>query len=261
MATDIAFSLGVASLLGSKFPVRLKVFLTALAIIDDLGAIVVIALFYGGAIKGLYLLGAGLVLALLYWMNKRQMRFGIAHVLLGLLLWYLVYNCGIHATIAGVLFAFMVPTPQIPRLEMKLHNVVNFLILPLFALANTAIVLNVSVMSELTDTLGLGIVAGLVLGKPIGIFLACWLLVRNRLASLPLGINWMQLAGAGLLAGIGFTMSIFIAGLAFDDLHYQDISKIAILVAAVLSVLLSFVWFQFSHRLPIDAVANPTPES
>lgn len=259
MATDIAFSLGVASLLGSKFPVSLKVFLTALAIIDDLGAIIVIALFYGGAVKGLYLLGAGLVLALLYWMNKRKMRFGIAHVLLGLLLWYLVFNCGIHATIAGVLFAFMVPTSQIPSLEMKLHNVVNFLILPLFAIANTAIVLNVSVMSELTNTLGLGIVAGLVLGKPIGIFLACWLLVRNRLASLPNGINWMQLAGAGLLAGIGFTMSIFIAGLAFDEMQYQDISKIAILVAALLSVLLTFIWFQVSHRLTVKQPPKPTP--
>lgn len=247
-ATDIAFSLGVASLMGKRFPTALKIFLTALAIIDDLGAILVIAFFYGGSVKAFFLIGAIGVVALLYFMNKRKLGFGWKQILLGLLLWYLVYNSGIHATIAGVLFAFMVPISVIPSLELKLHNVVSFLILPLFALANTAIELNPAVLGDLKGTLSLGIMAGLVFGKPIGIFFACWLLVRHKVAVLPNGIRWSQLIGAGLLAGIGFTMSIFIAALAFHDFREQDIAKVAILLAALISVLLSAAWFGLGYR-------------
>jgi NhaA family Na+:H+ antiporter len=244
-ATDIAFSLGVASMLGKRFPDNLKIFLTALAIIDDLGAIVVIAFFYGESIKLAWLLVAAAIVMILYWLNKRRYPFGVFQIALGVLLWYAVFNSGIHATIAGVLFAFMVPTGELTKWEHKLHNPVNFLILPLFALANTAIVINASVLGQVwTSTLGLGVMAGLVVGKPLGIFFACRTLVRNKVADLPKGINWYQLFGAGIVAGIGFTMSIFITGLAFSDLQYLDISKIAILFAALLSIVAGVVWFR-----------------
>ncbi|HSR39953.1 MAG TPA: Na+/H+ antiporter NhaA [Phnomibacter sp.] len=249
-ATDIAFSLGVASMLGKRFPNSLKIFLTALAIIDDLGAILVIAFFYGDAVKLVWLLAAGGIVLVLYWLNKKRYRFGLIQLFLGFLLWYAVFNSGIHATIAGVVFAFMVPAHELTNWEHKLHNPVNFLILPLFALANTVIVLNASVLGEVwTSTLGLGVMAGLVLGKPLGIFFACRTLVRNKVADLPKGINWYQLFGAGIVAGIGFTMSIFITGLAYSDLQYQDISKIAILFAALISIVAGVVWFR--------AIKNP----
>jgi Na+:H+ antiporter, NhaA family len=248
-ATDIAFSLGVASMLGKRFPNNLKIFLTALAIIDDLGAILVIAFFYGESIKLLWLLAAAAIVMILYWLNKRRFPFGAVQIVLGLLLWYAVFNSGIHATIAGVLFAFMVPTAEISKWEHKLHSPVNFLILPLFALANTAIVLNASVLGTVwTSTLGLGVMAGLVLGKPLGIFLVCRSMVRNKVADLPKGINWNQLFGAGIVAGIGFTMSIFITGLAFADAQHQDVSKIAILFAALLSILGGIGWFRMISK-------------
>lgn len=243
MATDIAFSLGVASMLGKKVPANLKIFLTALAIIDDLGAIVVIALFYGEGISALFLLGAGLVVAALWVLNVKKIPFGAGHILLGLLLWFFVFNSGIHATIAGVLFAFMIPTNQIAELEHKLHNWVNFGILPLFALANTAIVIQLAMVKEISGILSIGIMAGLFGGKPVGILLASWAMVKLKIAELPRGIRWAHMTGAGILAGIGFTMSIFIACLAFKDTVTQDIAKIAILIAVVLSILASALWF------------------
>jgi NhaA family Na+:H+ antiporter len=247
-ATDIAFSLGVASIIGKRFPASLKIFLTALAIIDDLGAILIIAFFYGGAIKATYLLGAAAILALLLWAGNRRLRLGALRYLGGLLMWYFVFNSGIHATIAGVLFAFTIPDEELPSLEMVLHNWVNFGILPLFALANTCIMLNGAVLNQLTGSLSVGIMAGLVLGKPLGIFLACRLLVRRKIADLPRGVSWSQLVGAGILAGIGFTMSIFIAGLAFTRPDIGDVSKIAILVSAVISIVLAVLWFQWAAR-------------
>jgi Na+:H+ antiporter, NhaA family len=243
MATDIAFSLGVASMLGKKVPTNLKIFLTALAIIDDLGAIVVIAVFYGEGINALFLIAAGLVIAALWVLNAKKIPFGTWHFLLGALLWYLVFNSGIHATIAGVLFAFMVPTDQITNLEHKLHNWVNFGILPLFALANTAIVIQLSMVKEISGILSLGIMVGLFAGKPVGIVLASWAVVKMKVAELPRGIHWKHMTGAGILAGIGFTMSIFIACLAFSDTVTQDVAKIAVLLAVVLSILASVLWF------------------
>lgn len=256
-ATDIAFSLGVASMLGNRFPNNLKIFLTALAIIDDLGAILVIAFFYGEAVKLLWLVAAGAIVFVLYWLNKRRYPFGAFQVVLGLLLWYAVFNSGIHATIAGVVFAFMVPTGQLASWERKLHNPANFVILPLFALANTAIVINASMLGEVwSSTLGLGVMAGLLAGKPLGIFLACRAMVRNNVAQLPKGINWSQLFGAGIVAGIGFTMSIFITGLAFTDPKYQDISKIAILFAALLSIIAGVGWFRLARPSRISNLAK-----
>jgi NhaA family Na+:H+ antiporter len=243
MATDIAFSLGVASMLGKKVPTNLKIFLTALAIIDDLGAIVVIALFYGEGISAIFLLGAGIIIAIIWLLNKKGIRFGTYQFLLGIVLWYFIFNSGIHATIAGVLFAFMVPKEYLSHYEHKVHNAVNFAILPLFALANTAIVIQLEMLPELTGILSLGIIAGLFVGKPVGIVFASWLMVKLKIAELPRGVNWVHMIGAGILAGIGFTMAIFITCLAFNDTETQDLGKIAILLAALISIIASAIWF------------------
>ncbi len=243
MATDIAFSLGVASMLGKKVPTNLKIFLTALAIIDDLGAIVVIAIFYGEGISWYFLLGAAIVLVVIGLLNKKGVRFGTYQFLLGLVLWYFIFNSGIHATIAGVLLAFMVPRDLVSHYEHKLHNAVNFAILPIFALANTAIVIQLDMIPEITGLLSIGIIVGLFVGKPVGILLASWLMVKLKLAELPRGIHWKHMTGAGILAGIGFTMAIFITCLAFKDVETQDVGKIAILLAAIISIIASALWF------------------
>lgn len=247
MATDIAFSLGIASLLGSRVPVALKIFLTALAIIDDLGAIAVIAIFYGGAIQWTMLGGAAVLTAIIAWAAKKNISFGI-RLLLALALWYLIFNSGIHATVAGVLFAFTIPMSELEHLEHKLHNVVNFMVVPIFALANTAIILQDNVMESLNSPLNFGIQAGLVIGKPLGIFLFCYVLVRMKWGSLPTGVSWAQLAGVGMLAGIGFTMSIFIATLAFNDPASQDIAKISVLIASLLAVILGSLTIMFFSK-------------
>lgn len=242
MATDIAFSLGLSSMLGNRFPASLKIFLTALAIIDDLGAIAVIAFFYGGSIKIAWLAGAALCLLVLWYLNYRHTRFNAVYVIAGLALWYFIYNSGIHATIAGVLFAFMVPKQELARLEHLLHKPMNFLILPLFALANTAIPIHLSLLAQLGTTLPAGIFSGLYFGKVTGIFFACRLMVRHKIAKLPPGISWAEIAWAGILAGIGFTMSIFIATLAFRESHLQNLAKLSILISALLSIITAFLW-------------------
>lgn len=236
MATDIAFSLGVASLLGNRVPLALKVFLMALAIIDDLGAIVVIAVFYGKDIAWLYLLYASALLLLL-WLIARNKRFaGWMLLPFGLLLWYFLFQSGIHATIAGVLLAVAVPTGKLEAYVHRLHDPIHFGVLPLFALANTAIVLPAGWAEGLLSPLSIGVFAGLVIGKPLGISLFAWLMIRMGWSELPAGTSWWQLAGMSVLAGIGFTMSIFITVLAFDDTGWQDISKLAILLAGLVSV-------------------------
>jgi NhaA family Na+:H+ antiporter len=249
MATDIAFSLGIASLLGSRVPVSLKIFLTALAIIDDLGAIAVIALFYGGAIKWSMLAGAALVTGLIVLAARKNIGFPF-RLLLGIVLWYLVFNSGIHATVAGVIFAFTIPMKELVHLEHKLHVFVNFVIIPIFALANTAILLPGNIIESLDNPLNFGVLGGLVIGKPLGILLFCYLLVQLKWGSLPENVSWSQLAGVGMLAGIGFTMSIFIATLAFQDPAAQDIAKISVLVASLLSVVLGSLTISlFSKKL------------
>lgn len=249
MATDIAFSLGIASLLGSRVPVSLKIFLTALAIIDDLGAIAVIAIFYGGTIKWAMLAGAALVTGLIVLAVRKNIGFPI-RLLLGIILWYLIFNSGIHATVAGVIFAFTIPMKELVHLEHKLHVFVNFIIIPVFALANTAILLPGNIIESLDNPLNFGILGGLVIGKPLGIVLFCYLLVQLKWGSLPENVSWSQLAGVGMLAGIGFTMSIFIATLAFRDPAAQDIAKISVLLASLLSVILGSLTISlFSKKL------------
>lgn len=243
-ATDIAFTLGIASLLGKRVPVALKIFLTALAIIDDLGAIVVIALFYGGEIKIGYLIGAASMITVLWFLNKKKIPFGVIHWLLGILLWYMMFNSGIHATVAGVIFAFMVPVKNLEEYELKFHTPVYFIVMPIFALANTAIGFPDNSLAALNSSLSWGIILGLCLGKPIGITAACYFLVSRKLAELPSGTNWMKMIGGGLLAGIGFTMSIFISTLAFTDAADQDIAKISVLLASLLAMLGGYVWLK-----------------
>jgi len=247
-ATDIAFTLGIASLLGSRMPVSLKIFLTALAIIDDLGAIAVIALFYGGQLNGMYLAVSALICLLLWFLNRQKITFGWIQYLLGIILWYCMYHSGIHATVAGVIFALFVPVASLAKLEDALHKPVNFLIMPVFALANTAILLPQNGIQAIATPLSWGIITGLFIGKPLGIFGMGYFLVRKKIAELPRGVNWHKMAGAGILAGIGFTMSIFIATLAFPDTSQQDIAKISVLIASFLAMCVGFVWLRFEKK-------------
>ena len=247
-ATDIAFTLGIASLLGKRVPVSLKIFLTALAIIDDLGAIIVIALFYGGDIQWMYLLCSAVIVAAILLLNKRKINFGILHIVLGLLLWYCMFNSGIHATVAGVVFAFLIPTELLKRFELKMHIPVYFIIIPLFALANTAIVLPANALQTLNSSLSWGIIAGLCMGKPLGICLAVYVLVNRKWADLPSGVDWHKIIGAGMLAGIGFTMSIFISTLAFNEAATQDIAKISVLIASVIAMIAGYALLRWEKK-------------
>ena len=245
MATDIAFSLGVASLLGKKVPLSLKIFLTALAIIDDLGAIIAIAVFYTSALKIKFLLAAFILFILMAIWAKWKKPFGWWNIVAGILLWILVFNSGIHATIAGVLFAFTVPVNKLVIWENKLHHGVNFIIIPLFVLANTAIIIPSTFIDDIGSTLSAGIMLGLLAGKPLGIYLFCRLAIWLKWGELSGEISQKHLIGLGILASIGFTMSIFISLLAFEQASYQTISKSAVILASVIAILLSVVWFKW----------------
>jgi NhaA family Na+:H+ antiporter len=232
-ATDIAFSLGILSMLGRRVPFAIKIFLTALAIIDDLGAILIIAVFYTGSLQLTMLLYAGLAMLALILMNLFRIRTVIPYMLVGVLLWYFILRSGIHPTIAGVLAAFTIPSSLAEKAEEKMNNLVYYAILPLFALANTAIPLQVSITEGLFSGLNLGIMLGLVAGKPLGILLFTFILVRTRLGKLPGEVTWRQLLGMGLTAGIGFTMSIFIATLSFGSETLTDMAKLAVLAGSM----------------------------
>ncbi len=246
-ATDIAFSLGVASILGKKFPLTLKIFLTALAIIDDLGAILIIALFYGENLHLMFLAGSAALLLTAGIIAKTSLPKWML-IVLGVALWFCMFNSGIHATIAGVAFAFIIPVKDLDRLQLKLHNWVYFLIMPVFALANTAILLPENAMGELGSSASVGIILGLFIGKPVGIVLTSLLLVSLKISPLPRHCGWHQMIGAGLLAGIGFTMSIFIATLAFKS-EIADIAKVAVLIASVASSIGGILWIRaFAKR-------------
>lgn len=253
-ATDIAFSIGIASLFGKKVPQGLKVFLMALAIIDDLGAIVVIALFYGNQIKWMFLLAGGLVYGLIWLVNYFKVKQGMVQLILSLTLWYLILNSGIEASISGVLIALTIPVNKLPKFELAISRFVNFIILPLFALANTAIMLPGNISGTINSSVSIGIIAGLVIGKPIGIFSFSRIMMSLGIARLPTNTNLRQLLGIGSLAGIGFTMSIFTTTLAFNNELYRDIAKISILISMVLSMVFSWVYFKFIDK----KIAKPT---
>lgn len=252
MATDIAFALGMLALLGNRVPFSLKIFLTALAIIDDLGAILIIAIFYNDGVSWVYLVSALGIFAGLFILGKLKVHNLLFYLIPGIVMWYCMLQSGIHATITGVLLAFAIPfggsgskSPSY-RLQHFLHKPVAFVIVPIFALANTALILADGWLNELTTNNSLGIILGLWIGKPVGIFLFSFLLVKLKWGSLPNGVLWKHLAGAGVLGGIGFTMSIFIANLAFRDNNTIQFSKISVLAGSVLACVSGLLWLHFT---------------
>jgi len=288
MATDIAFALGVLALLGSRVPLSLKVFLTSLAIVDDLGALVVIALFYTEDISVMYLQFGASILCLLVLFNMFKVRSPIPYLLVGAGLWYCLLESGIHSTIAGVLLAMTIPAtgrvdserfvaaasnaldsferhgrmghcvrtsgaqraavqaiatscnqvmPPLHRIEHALHGWVAFLILPIFALANAGVHIGHGLGESLTGSITLGVIFGLLVGKPVGIVGACWIATRLKIAALPSGVGWRHMVGVGMLGGIGFTMALFIATLAFPVAANLELAKIGILSGSLLSAI------------------------
>lgn len=253
MATDIAFALAVISLLGKRVPSSLKIFLAALAIVDDLIAILVIAFFYSSGIEMTYLMYAAIGLVVLIIMNRMNIQNPYLYLIPGAFIWYFVHHSGIHATIAGVLVAMTIPTNDtdvespLERLEHAISKPVNFLIIPLFAFANTNITLESEMLAGLTAPLGLGISAGLLIGKPIGILLTSFICTKLKLSSLPQGSTWKHIVGVGLLAGIGFTMSIFISILSFSDPLHVSEAKLSILLTSLLAGIIGYV-FLYSKK-------------
>lgn len=250
MATDIAFALGILSLLGNKVPTSLKVFLTALAVIDDLGAIIVIAIFYTKSIAWIYLAISLGIWVLLLILNRLKVHHLLPYLIGGVGMWYCMLHSGVHATVTGVLLAFAIPfgngDEKSPSyiLQHWLHKPVAFIILPLFALANTAVMISPGWQRTLTEPLGIGILTGLIIGKPIGIIIISFIAVKSGICNLPPDIDWKQVLGAGLLAGIGFTMSIFITLLAFENETVINDAKFLILIASLISGVLGFIWLQ-----------------
>ncbi|MEP6922410.1 MAG: Na+/H+ antiporter NhaA [bacterium] len=255
MATDIAFALGALALLGSRVPASLKLFLTALAVMDDVAAIIVIAVFYSRGISATYLIGAMTIVGLLFGLGRVfRVRSLVPYLFGGVLLWYLMLKSGVHSTIAGVLLAFVIPfsdyeddeTSPAYRLECFLQKPVPFLVLPVFALANTCVVFGANWQQSLASTNSAGIIGGLLFGKPLGITLFSSAAVAMGICKLPSGLTWRHIIGGGLLGGIGFTMSIFITSLAYaGNTQLESSSKIAILLASLTAGAIGFLWLRF----------------
>ncbi|NLD22368.1 MAG: Na+/H+ antiporter NhaA, partial [Bacteroidales bacterium] len=293
MATDIAFAMGVLAILGKSCPTSLKVFLTALAIVDDLGSIIVLAIFYPNHdIQGIFLLYAGIITLILFLFNRLQIRNPLLYIVPGLFLWYFVLQSGIHATIAGVIIAATIPAktrinevrfyttvqyylnkfkesssgqvnvfsspeqlsilhkinnrvddinPLINRFQVALHGPVNFIIMPLFALANAGVAFSGDTFASGNISIAIGIFFGLLLGKPIGIFFFSWLSVKLKIAKMPSNASYKQLFAIGIVGGIGFTMSLFIDNLAFTDVEMIDMGKAAILITSMIAVVIGFI--------------------
>lgn len=297
MATDIAFAIGILALLGSRVPLTLKIFITALAIADDIGAVMVIAFFYTSQISFISLGYAGVILILLVLANLSGVRNLLVYIILGFLLWLFFLSSGVHATVAGVLLAFTIPASSrintsqflsngkrlmdefdkageegpdvlsnedrqsvvqnledncekimtpLQRFEHALHPWVSFFIMPVFALANAGVTLGADFITALANPISEGIIVGLFFGKQIGIFIFTWLAVKLKIASMPSGISWKQIYSAGILAGVGFTMSLFIANLAFPGNELLNISKVGILVASILSGVVGYIMLKKS---------------
>jgi NhaA family Na+:H+ antiporter len=258
MATDIAFALGVLAILGNRIPASLKVFVVAFAVMDDLGAIVIIAALYTLQLSVWYLVGALVIWGLLAALNRLfRVTSLIPYLLGGTLMWFLTLKSGVHPTIAGVMLAFAIPfstragdleSPS-HKLEHALHKPVAFIILPIFALANTGIIVEADWMHALTSANSVGIVAGLIAGKPLGVTFFCLIAVASGICRLPSDLKWSHLIGAGILGGIGFTMSVFIALLAFPgDQRSIDAAKMAILLASLAAGILGYLWLSFACK-------------
>lgn len=247
MATDIAFALGILSLLGSRVPLALKVFLTALAVIDDLGAIIIIALFYTKTLAWEYLIGASSIMLILFILNRRKIYVLWPYLIGGVFLWFCMLKSGVHASISGVLLAFVIPFGSgsensiSNKLEKSLHMPVALFIIPIFALANTAFVIEEFSIKTLMTSLDLGIILGLALGKPLGIFLVSIIVVSLGWSKLSASVCWKHILGAGCLGGIGFTMSIFVSFLAFEDVNLVNQAKLAILIASTISAIFGYI--------------------
>jgi len=247
MATDIAFALAVISLLDKRIPLSLKIFLAALAIVDDLIAILVIALFYSSGIDVMSLVYAGVGLVILVAMNRLNVQNPYLYLIPGVFIWYFIHHSGIHATIAGVLVAMTIPTNDtdiespLERLEHALVKPVNLLIIPIFAFANTNITIQSEMIQGLTSPLGLGIGLGLIFGKPIGIMLSTFLCYKLKIGQLPENSNFKHMLGLGFLAGIGFTMSIFISNLSFSNPIYINDAKLVVLCSSLIAGLTGFL--------------------
>lgn len=256
MATDIAFAIAILSILGKRVLPAHKIFLKALAIVDDLGAILVIAIFYTADLDLQYIYLAAVVFGLQLFFNRIGLKHAAFYLIPGLVLWYFVHSSGIHATIAGVLTAFTIPmkknkqhTSTLEKLEHGLNKPVNFLIMPLFALANTNIKLEYGMLYALLSPLSLGIISGLLIGKPLGILGMSYLAVKLKISRLPDNSRWMQILGLGILGGIGFTMSIFIALLSFDDPAFQTEAKFTILLASIAASICGYLFLtKLNHK-------------
>ncbi|WP_276835656.1 Na+/H+ antiporter NhaA [Megasphaera stantonii] len=256
MATDIAFSLGVLAFAAPRAPRAVVVFLTALAIVDDLGGILVIALFYSSDLHGPSLLAGAVVLLVLFWLSRRNVQSVLLYLIGGGLLWYAFLQGGIHPTIAGVLLGFSIPAGTeethgeslLRKLEHRLTPWSAFFVMPVFALSNAGIAIDGGSVGNLLTPVGLGIMAGLFLGKPLGIFLSAYGLIRLRVVALPAGVRTAHFLGAGMLGGIGFTMSLFIAALAFTDGQALMTAKTAVVAASVLSGLAGTAMFKWLQR-------------
>jgi NhaA family Na+:H+ antiporter len=263
-ATDIAFALGILALLGSRVPVTLKIFLTALAIIDDLGAIVIIAIFYTVDLSVISLALAAIALIALALMNLLGVKRIAPYMLVGVVLWVCVLKSGVHATLAGVALAMAIPLrvdeggdrpPPLRRLEHALHPWVAFFVLPVFGFANAGVTLSDIRLDWLVQPIPLGVALGLFVGKQIGVFGGVWLAVKVGVARLPEGSNWMMVYGVCLLTGIGFTMSLFIGGLAFDDVAHVTFVKIGVLLGSIVSGVAGYVVLRLAirRRAPVPA--------
>jgi len=268
-ATDIAFALGVLSLLGPRVPTSLKVFLATLAIVDDLAAVLVIAVFYTAKVNVVALCGAGVVCLLLLGLNRLRVARLAPYLVLGLALWWLVLLSGIHATVAGVVLAMTIPiraskgapddaASPLHRLEHGLSPWVSFLVVPIFGFANAGVSFAGMTPSVLVEPVTLGVAMGLFLGKQAGVFSAAWLAIRLRIACLPVAASWSQLYGVSLLCGIGFTMSLFIGLLAFPDPGLQDEVKVGVLAGSLVSALIGAWLLSVSKRRTLAAPAVET---
>lgn len=254
MATDIAFALGILSLLGNRVPIALKIFLTALAVIDDLGAILIIAIFYTKTLLWLNLIIALAIFGFLLLLNRLKVYSLIPYLIGGIVMWYFMLHSGVHATITGVLLAFAIPFGNGGKkstsyvLQHFLHKPVAFIIMPIFALANTAIVIGTDFSSIFTQNYSLGIALGLIIGKPVGITLILLLATKLNLCKLPKGLDWKTIFGVGFLAGIGFTMSIFISLLAFEDETTINNAKFVILISSLIAGIIGYLILNFSLK-------------
>jgi len=262
-ATDIAFALGVLALLGSRVPTSLKIFLTSLAIFDDIGAILIIAAFYTAKISVTALIFAAFCIVVLFLLNKRNVIKKSPYIIIGLIMWIAILKSGVHATLAGVVLAMFIPIRSksdaaispLKSMEHGLHGVVAFFVLPVFAFANAGISLRGVGADQLFHNVPIGIALGLFFGKQIGIFGLCLLCIKLKLAQLPLGMNWLSLYGTSILCGIGFTMSLFIGSLAFEDTGVKALfdERFGIIIGSLVAGITGYFILKFSLRLNTNA--------